>query len=33
MILDGDLTVKPEELKKFWDKISSGEAEFVNEQG
>ena len=30
MILDGDLTVKPEELIKFWDKISSGEAEFVN---
>jgi len=30
MILDGDLTVKPEELRKFWDKISSGEAEFVN---
>ena len=30
MILDGDLTVKPEELSKFWDKISSGEAEFIN---
>ena len=30
MILDGDLTVKPEELRKFGGKISSGEAEFVN---
>ena len=30
MILDGDLTVKPEELSKFWYKISSGEAEFIN---
>ena len=30
MILDADLTVKPEELTKFWDKISSGEAEFIN---
>ena len=30
MILDGDLTVKPEELSKFWNKISSGEAEFIN---
>lgn len=30
MILDGDLTVPPEELKKFWDLISTGEAEFIN---
>ena len=30
IILDGDLTVAPETLKKFWDKISSGEAEYVN---
>ena len=30
MILDCDLTVPPEELKKFWVKIQSGEAEFVN---
>lgn len=30
MILDCDLTVSPEELYKFWEKISSGEAEFVN---
>ena len=24
------MTVAPETLKKFWDKISSGEAEYVN---
>ena len=29
-ILDGDLTVAPETLEKFWNKISSGEAEYVN---
>ena len=29
-ILDGDLTVSPEELDKFWKKISSGDAEYVN---
>ena len=30
IILDGDLTVSPETLTKFWMKISSGEAEYVN---
>ena len=31
MILDSiDLTVPPEELTKFWIKMQSGEAEFVN---
>ena len=30
MILDCDLTVRPEDLSKFWEKIESGEAEFVN---
>ena len=30
IILDGDLTVGPETLKKFWDKISTGEAEYIN---
>ena len=30
MILDCDLTVPPEELTKFWIKMQSGEAEFVN---
>jgi len=30
MILDCDLTVPPEELIKFWDKIKTGDAEFVN---
>ena len=30
IILDGDLTVAPETLKKFWDKISTGEAEYIN---
>jgi len=29
-ILDGDLTVAPESLKKFWNKIASGEAEYIN---
>ncbi len=29
-ILDGDLTVSPEELDKFWRKIASGDAEYVN---
>ena len=29
-ILDGDLTVSPEELNKFWQKIASGDAEYVN---
>ncbi len=30
IILDGDLTVAPETLKKFWEKISTGEAEYIN---
>ena len=30
MILDGDLTVPPEDMPKFWKKIASGEAEYVN---
>ena len=30
IILDGDLTVAPETLKKFWDKISTGQAEYIN---
>jgi SAM-dependent methyltransferase len=30
IILDGDLTVAPETLRKFWSKISSGEAEYIN---
>ena len=30
IILDGDLTVPPEELTKFWKKISSGKAEYVH---
>ena len=30
MILDGDLTVAPEDLTKFWKKISNGEAEYIN---
>ncbi|MAJ24210.1 MAG: glycosyl transferase, partial [Rickettsiales bacterium] len=30
IILDGDLTVAPETLIKFWQKIQSGEAEYVN---
>ena len=30
IILDGDLTVAPESLNKFWNKISTGEAEYIN---
>ncbi len=30
MILDGDLTVPPEELSKFFDAIIQGKAEFIN---
>ena len=30
IILDGDLTVPPEDIPKFWKKISSGEAEYIN---
>jgi hypothetical protein len=30
MILDGDLTVDPKELPKFYNVLSSGEGEFVN---
>ena len=30
IILDGDLTVAPENLERFWKKISSGDAEYVN---
>lgn len=30
MILDGDLTMPPEQLPKFWDAIRSGKGEFVN---
>jgi SAM-dependent methyltransferase len=30
MILDADLTMPPEELPKFYDAITSGEAEFAN---
>ncbi len=30
IILDADLTVAPEDLGKFWEKIFSGDAEFVN---
>lgn len=30
MILDGDLTVAPEDLPRFYDAISSGRGEFVN---
>ena len=30
IILDGDLTVPPEDIPKFWNKISSGEAEYIN---
>ncbi len=29
-ILDADLTMPPEELPKFWKKISKGEAEYIN---
>ncbi len=30
MILDADLTVRPEDLPKFYDAISSGRGEFIN---
>lgn len=30
MILDGDLTMPPEQLPKFWQAITSGKGEFVN---
>ena len=30
MILDGDLTVMPEDLPKFYDAIASGQGEYVN---
>ena len=30
MILDGDLTVPPEDLPKFYNAISSGQGEFIN---
>jgi len=30
IILDADLTVSPEEIPKFWEKISTGQAEFIN---
>jgi SAM-dependent methyltransferase len=30
IILDGDLTVPPEQLPKFWEAIRSGKGEFVN---
>ena len=30
MILDGDLTVPPEDLPKFYDAIASGKGEFIN---
>ena len=30
IILDGDLTVSPEALEKFWKKIATGEAEYIN---
>ena len=30
IILDGDLTVAPDELSKFWSEISLGKAEYVN---
>jgi SAM-dependent methyltransferase len=30
MILDGDLTVPPEQLPKFWDAIRSGRGEFIS---
>ena len=30
MILDGDLTVPPEDLPKFYDAITSGKGEFIN---
>jgi SAM-dependent methyltransferase len=30
MILDGDLTVPPDQLQKFWQAIASGKGEFIN---
>ena len=30
MILDADLTVRPEDLPKFYDAIASGRGEFIN---
>jgi SAM-dependent methyltransferase len=30
MILDGDLTMPPEQLPKFWEAIRSGKGEFIN---
>ena len=30
MILDGDLTVPPEQLPKFWNAVRTGKGEFVN---
>ncbi len=30
IILDGDLTVPPEDIPKFWHKISKGEGEYIN---
>lgn len=30
MILDGDLTVPPDQLPKFWNAIASGKGEFIN---
>lgn len=30
IILDGDLTVPPEDIPKFWKKIASGDAEYIN---
>jgi glycosyltransferase involved in cell wall biosynthesis len=30
IILDGDLTVPPEDIPKFWQKISKGEGEYIN---
>ena len=30
IILDGDLTVPPEDIPRFWQKISSGDAEYIN---
>ena len=30
MILDGDLTVPPDQLPKFWQALASGKGEFIN---
>ena len=30
IILDADLTVPPEDIPKFWKKISTGQAEYIN---